>query len=97
MLSSFRYTMDMNDSIAFELEDDGRWIAEISVLPGVMVYAASREEAGRRSKRWPCVSLPTVSSASTGRPATSALRLHESIAKLEGDPRLSSSPANRLG
>ena len=37
--------MDMNDSIAFELEDDGRWIAEISVLPGVMVYAASREEA----------------------------------------------------
>lgn len=26
-------------------ETDGRWIAEIAELPGVMVYAATREEA----------------------------------------------------
>ena len=32
-------------SIEFEREDDGRWIAEIGELPGVMVYGATREEA----------------------------------------------------
>ena len=34
--------------IEFEQEEDGRWIAEIPDLPGVMVYGATREEA--RSK-----------------------------------------------
>jgi predicted RNase H-like HicB family nuclease len=31
--------------IEFEEEDDGRWIAEIHDLPGVLVYGANREEA----------------------------------------------------
>jgi predicted RNase H-like HicB family nuclease len=31
--------------IEFELEDDGRWIAEIPSLPGVMAYGGTREEA----------------------------------------------------
>jgi predicted RNase H-like HicB family nuclease len=31
--------------IEVEREDDGRWIAEVPDLPGVMVYAATREEA----------------------------------------------------
>ncbi len=31
--------------IEFEREDDGRWIAEISALPGVMAYGATRQEA----------------------------------------------------
>jgi predicted RNase H-like HicB family nuclease len=35
----------MNFSIEFELETDGRWIAEIVQLPGVMAYGATREEA----------------------------------------------------
>jgi predicted RNase H-like HicB family nuclease len=26
-------------------EEDGRWIAEVPALPGVMVYGATREEA----------------------------------------------------
>jgi predicted RNase H-like HicB family nuclease len=34
--------------IELEQETDGRWIAEIAALPGVMAYGASREEA--RSK-----------------------------------------------
>ena len=29
----------------YEQEDDGRWIAEVLELPGVMVYGATREEA----------------------------------------------------
>jgi predicted RNase H-like HicB family nuclease len=31
--------------IEVELEDDGRWIAEVKDLPGVMEYGQSREEA----------------------------------------------------
>ncbi len=35
--------MDFN--IELELEDDGRWIAEIPEIPGVLAYGATREEA----------------------------------------------------
>ncbi len=31
--------------VELEREDDGRWIAEVPELPGVMVYGSSREEA----------------------------------------------------
>jgi len=31
--------------IEFEREEDGRWIAEIPALPGVMAYGATRQEA----------------------------------------------------
>lgn len=31
--------------IEIEREDDGRWIAEVPDLPGVMVYGQTREEA----------------------------------------------------
>jgi len=31
--------------IEIEREEDGRWIAEVPDLPGVMVYGRSREEA----------------------------------------------------
>ncbi len=44
-----------------EREIDGRWLAEITELPGVICYGANREEAVARAKRWRCVSWPTVS------------------------------------
>ena len=31
--------------IATEREDDGRWIAEVPALPGVLAYGATREAA----------------------------------------------------
>jgi predicted RNase H-like HicB family nuclease len=37
-------------SVDVECEVDGRWIGEVTELPGVMVYAASREEAVARAK-----------------------------------------------
>jgi predicted RNase H-like HicB family nuclease len=40
----------MNLTIEVEQEDDGRWIAEVLDLPGVMVYGPSREEAIARAK-----------------------------------------------
>jgi predicted RNase H-like HicB family nuclease len=38
----------MELEIVFDHEDDGRWIAEIESLPGVLAYGATRTEA--RSK-----------------------------------------------
>jgi predicted RNase H-like HicB family nuclease len=35
----------MNFAIEFEQEDDGRWIAEIPSLPGVMAYGATKPDA----------------------------------------------------
>ncbi len=40
----------MNLAIELEQEDDGRWIAEIDELDGVLVYGATREEAIRNVK-----------------------------------------------
>ena len=39
-------------NIEIEREDDGRWIAEVPDLPGVIVYGQSREEAMPRSRPW---------------------------------------------
>ena len=39
------YNYRVNFQIEFEQEDDGRWIAEIPALPGVMAYGLTRQEA----------------------------------------------------
>jgi len=36
--------------VEIEREDDGRWIAEVPDLPGVMTYGQTREEAISRVK-----------------------------------------------
>jgi predicted RNase H-like HicB family nuclease len=36
--------------IESEREDDGRWIAEVPLLPGVVAYGASQAEASARVK-----------------------------------------------
>jgi len=36
--------------VEIERESDGRWIAEVPDLPGVMTYGASREEAVTRAQ-----------------------------------------------
>ena len=37
-------------TIEIEPEADGRWIAEIAALPGVLAYGSTREEAVARAK-----------------------------------------------
>jgi predicted RNase H-like HicB family nuclease len=37
-------------AVETEKEADGRWIAEVPELPGVMAYGKSREEAIRRAQ-----------------------------------------------
>lgn len=39
-----------NLTIELECEVDGRWIAEVSELPGALAYGASREEAIARAE-----------------------------------------------
>ena len=37
-------------AVQTEQESDGRWIAEVVELPGVLAYGASREEAIRKAQ-----------------------------------------------
>jgi predicted RNase H-like HicB family nuclease len=37
-------------TIEVEQEEDGRWLAEVPDLPGVLAYGASREEAIERAQ-----------------------------------------------
>jgi predicted RNase H-like HicB family nuclease len=37
-------------TIELEREDDGRWIAEVTELPGVVVYGRTQEEATASAK-----------------------------------------------
>ncbi len=36
--------------VDIEKEDDGRWVAEVHDLPGVLVYGKTRTEAVRKAK-----------------------------------------------
>jgi predicted RNase H-like HicB family nuclease len=40
----------MNFTIEIEPEDDGRWLAEVPELPGVLAYGATRDEAMSRAQ-----------------------------------------------
>jgi predicted RNase H-like HicB family nuclease len=35
----------VNLTVTFDRESDGRWIAEVAELPGVMTYGTSRDDA----------------------------------------------------
>jgi predicted RNase H-like HicB family nuclease len=37
-------------TVNLELEDDGRWIAEVPELPGVLVYATTQDDAIAKAK-----------------------------------------------
>ena len=37
-------------TVEIEREDDGRWIGEVTDLPGVLAYGASRDEAVAKAK-----------------------------------------------
>jgi predicted RNase H-like HicB family nuclease len=42
-------SQDLRFIIETELESDGRWIAEISQVPGALAYGTTREEAINRA------------------------------------------------
>jgi len=45
-----RYYLNMNFDVEFEQEDDGRWIAEITEIPGVLAYGVTPLQAGARAR-----------------------------------------------
>ncbi len=40
----------MNFNIEYELEEDGRWIAEVPKFPGVLAYGATQVEAKSKAE-----------------------------------------------
>lgn len=42
------YSTQVTFTIDLDREDDGRWLAEVAALPGVMCYGADRDEAVAR-------------------------------------------------
>ena len=44
------YVPAMNLTVETEREEDGRWIAEVSDLPGVLAYGKTRDEAIARAE-----------------------------------------------
>ena len=40
----------MNFTVQTEREEDGRWLAEVAELPGVLVYGESKDEAVSKAK-----------------------------------------------
>jgi predicted RNase H-like HicB family nuclease len=45
------YNELMELSIEIDREDDGRWIAEVLEIPGVMTYGSTREDAISNTER----------------------------------------------
>ena len=44
--------MSMTLEIEIDREDDGRWIAEVPDLSGVLAYGPTRDEAVARVQAW---------------------------------------------
>ena len=42
--------MSYNFKITFDREEDGRWIAEVPSLPGVLVYGNTKPEAAKKAR-----------------------------------------------
>lgn len=62
-------------TVEFDREQDGRWIAEIPKLPGVMAYGATKQEAARRVY---AIALRTLAdNVEQGNTFTSVSRLFE--------------------
>jgi predicted RNase H-like HicB family nuclease len=45
ILTSQKWRQTMNYHIEYEREEDGRWIAEVPQLPGVLAYGTTANEA----------------------------------------------------
>lgn len=70
-----RYTLP----VVFDRETDGRWIAEITKLPGVMAYGVTKTEARRKVY---AVALRTLAdTVEGGRTPSSVSNLFNAVAR----------------
>ena len=49
-LSTIGYDWQMDLTIEFDREEDGRWIAEVLEIPGALAYGQTRDEASARAQ-----------------------------------------------
>jgi len=50
----------MDFTIEYEQEADGRWLAEVPELPGVLAYGANSDEAMRKAETLALIVLANV-------------------------------------
>lgn len=89
----------MNFHIEYEREADGRWLAEVPEIPGVLTYGASADEAMAKAE---ALALRVLAERiEAGRAGLSRLpsnsRLHEPLACCQGQARSGSTSWHRLG
>lgn len=74
----------MDFMVEFEQETDGRWIAEIPELPGVVAYGATLMQAGEKAKALALRVLADRMESETAMPGINHIafstRHHESMA-----------------
>ena len=84
--------------IETEREDDGRWLAEVPALPGVLSYGASDTEARSKATalalRVIAERLDNGEASPANCPACSSS--HEPLAGRQGEPRVGGAIADRL-
>ena len=75
--------MAMKFTVEIEQEEDGRWIAEVIDLPGVLAYGNTPEQAKAKVQALALVSSRTVLSMAKPGPILLPFPLqpHESVAK----------------
>lgn len=97
----------MNLNVQCEREEDGRWLAEVRELPGVLTYGASADEAMAKAQILALRVLAERLGCGESRPSRSrsrSLPRREPVALDEGSPgsrgarswRLAGQPAIRL-
>jgi predicted RNase H-like HicB family nuclease len=85
-------------TIELEREEDGRWIAEVPELPGVLVYGQNRDEALANVKVLALRVLADRLEHGESVPALSPLfRQHEPVACCKSTACAESVAGNRMG
>jgi len=69
----------MNFNIECEQEEDGRWIAEATGLPGVLAYGQTRDEAMTKAETLALRVLAERLEHGEGRPEPISISLHTGL------------------
>jgi hypothetical protein len=93
------YSAHVTYTIELEREEDGRWIAEIPALPGVLCYGQDRDEAMAGVQALALPSLPNASRTAKSRRSFSRSRSkpREQLARHQSATGSCGLAANRSG
>ncbi len=85
-------------TIDVKMEEGGRWIGEVTALPGVIVYGTTDAEARQNARPSPCALLLTVSNTAERCPRRREpfLRPPDGLARNQGGRSLTGAVSDRL-